>query len=120
MSMDKKQSIAGEMSDSASSLPLFSPIVDKDISKSIDFSAAAIGFQSCELLDGEPSEHSFQSLHLIANQSLPNREGEAQEGEPERCLSKEEKKSKLGISLECVPMLPREKISMAEEAFEVP
>jgi hypothetical protein len=46
MSMDKKQVGGGDSWGSNSSLPLFSPVVDKDTSRSLDFSVATIVFPS--------------------------------------------------------------------------
>lgn len=68
MSMDKKQSVGGDLWSSNSSLPIFSPIVDKDASMSLDFSAAAIAFPSSPILEDQTLDPSFGSLHLIANQ----------------------------------------------------
>lgn len=69
MSMDKKQTAVGDAWGSNSSLPLFSPVVDKDTAKPLDFSAAAIAFPSSPILEKEALEPSFSSMQLIANQS---------------------------------------------------
>jgi hypothetical protein len=42
---------------------------------------------------------------------------DSREEEPQLIQSKEEKGSSLGISLECVPVLEKEKISLGEEVF---
>jgi hypothetical protein len=54
MSTDKKWTNNYESSGSASSLPLFSPVVDKEECKSMDFSAAEVVFPSAGSLESDP------------------------------------------------------------------